>query len=441
MKTNNNKTIAICSAGELFGGAEQWIVSFAEYPRRHCERNEVERSNLSTEIAASASPRRFLRNLDAGASRPPRNDDGTTLSQENTIDHPNRFTSQNEDVGTSRPWTMDIIVILFWDGELARRLRAIGVEPIIVETKGTYDLGVFKRLREVFKEHNVALVHTHGFKADVLCGIAAKQSGLPLVKTQHGAVESKDAFSIPSLRMRMNIVLSRIVEPFFDSIIFVTQDLMQKRFLKTKKMSVIHNAIPAIPDGDRRSLEPKEAFKIGIIGRIARVKGHRYLIKALAGLPAQCHVYIFGEGALKGDLLQYAHQCGVVERVHFMGFVNDIHAHMRSLDIFAMPSLHEGLPYTLLDAMYLRVPVVASRVGGLAEVLRESKDALLVEPKDADQLKHALLHFFNDRDFARHLASNAHEKVTKEFMIENMVNNYVKEYSNIGSRGKRPGSS
>jgi glycosyltransferase involved in cell wall biosynthesis len=411
-----DKNIAICSAGELFGGVEQWIVSFVDRVKGQGARGQAH----SEQGPGSRGQEHFEQG-------PGSRGQGQALRGSESFDQ-NVAGPMTPDPGA---FNLDFIVVLFWDGELARRLREIGVQPIIVETKGTYDLGVFKRLRKVLKDNQVGIVHTHGFKADVLCGIAAIQLGIPRVKTQHGAVESKDAFSIPSLRMRMNIVLSRLFEPFFDRIIFVTKDLLQKRFIKSKKMSVIHNAIPVIPEGNKRPLEPKDAFKIGIIGRISRVKGHKYLIKALAGLPAQCHVYIFGEGSLKGELLQYAHQCGVVERVHFMGFQRDIHTYMRALDVFAMPSLHEGLPYTLLDAMYLRVPVVASRVGGLAEVLRESKDALLIEPKDADALRNALLHFYNDRDFARHLASNAYEKVTKEFMIENMVNNYVKVYDTV----------
>ncbi|MFC1809766.1 glycosyltransferase [Candidatus Omnitrophota bacterium] len=221
--------IAICSAGELFGGVEQWIVTFVKAL---------------------------------------------------TID-PHRFAEQNEDVGTGN---LEFIVILFWEGKLAERLRLIGIEPFIVNSKGTYDFKIFSRVKKILSENSVELVHTHGFKADFVCGIAAKQLKLPLIKTQHGAIEVQDAFSVTSLRMRMNIILSRIVEPLFDKIIFVTNDLMVKRFVRSKKMSVIHNSIPAITDVEKVPLEPRNAFKIGIVGRLSRVKGHRYLIEALKDL-------------------------------------------------------------------------------------------------------------------------------------------------------------
>ncbi|MBN1493500.1 MAG: glycosyltransferase, partial [Candidatus Omnitrophica bacterium] len=209
-----NKIIAICSAGELYGGVEQWVVSFVDRVKgqgargkEHFEQGQGARGKGQESLGSES--------FDQSVAGPM----------------------------THAPCPFDIIVVLFWDGELAHRLRQIGVEPIIIKTKGTYDLSVFKKIRQVLKEKNVAIVHTHGFKADVLCGIAAMQSGIPRVKTQHGAIEMKDALSVSSFKMRMNIVLSRFMEPFFQKIIFVTHDLMRKRWIKTKKMTVIHNGI------------------------------------------------------------------------------------------------------------------------------------------------------------------------------------------------------
>jgi len=333
------------------------------------------------------------------------------------------------------------LVVLFEEGTHSRTLREAGVETVVIQPRWKYDVLVIRKLVHLFKTREIDVVHTSGYKATILATAAAKLCGIGTVKTEHGRLEPGNPYSVGHLRMRFNLLADRTVtHTCVDHVVYVTHDLKScmLRNGKAGRSSVIHNGIvpihtdahPFPSDIDRN------AFNIGIVGRLDEVKGHRSLLAALTRLSdlPRIAVNVIGEGALRSELERYSRQEQLTGRVKFLGFRENIHDYMRAFDVLAMPSLYEGLPYTLLEGMYLRRPVIASNVGGLREVLQDKVDALLVEPGNVDRLAEAIRYLYQNDAERTHLAENARRKICERFMISTMAEQYIEVFHRVSRK-------
>ncbi|HAO93323.1 MAG: hypothetical protein A2X99_11960 [Deltaproteobacteria bacterium GWB2_55_19] len=356
--------LAICSTGELYGGVEQFIYSFA------------------TELGKDPSVR--------------------------------------------------VIVVLFNEGMLSERLRGAGVRTFVMSSFKYSPLAVVG-LARLFRKEGINVVHNNGYKANILCAMAAKACGARVVKTEHGRLEPSSGLN--GARMRFNLLLDRLVtKAFVSKVVFVSRDIQSccGGSGSNGGGTVIYNGISAIEPAEALRIVAADAgrFEIGIIGRLSAVKGHIYLLEAMRRLGGEpdLRLNVYGAGDLEKALKAFCERHSLSDKVVFHGFRKDIYGCIRSLDLLVMPSLHEGLPYTLLEAMYLKVPVVASGVGGLGEILESGIDSVLVAPGDISGLARAIERLRGDPELRRDLASKAFEKVTGRFLIGGMVSKYMDVY-------------
>lgn len=364
-KTYTNIKVALCASGEIYGGVEQFIYSYSNY-----------------------------------------------LKKESKI---------------------KFIVVLFNRGLLYDKLNEAGIETYLFLSQ-KYNPLIVKQIANLLKKKKINIVHTHGYKANILCSIAAKMNNAKIVKTEHGKQEPSKGMGY--LKMSMNLFLDKIVTKYMcDSIVFVSKDI-QKHFngaYPHNKQYVIYNGIEPISIVNSKGAEEidDKYFNIGIIGRISEVKGHLYLLKAMTMLNHidDLRLYIFGEGPLKKTCEDYCNSNGIAGKVYFMGFKNNIYDYMSKLDLLVMPSLHEGLPYTILEAMSLKVPVIASDIGGLKEVIKNNEDGILVPPKDIEALTSVIEYLHQHKDIRENLTKNACNKVCSQFSIEYMTDKYLDIYS------------
>jgi len=140
--------------------------------------------------------------------------------------------------------------------------------------------------------------------------------------------------------------------------------------------------------------------------------------------PPSVRLIVLGTGPMADEIAVIAREYGVAERVHVLGFRADIHDYMAHLDALLMPSFHEGLPYTLLEAMSLGLPIIASRVGGLAEVLRHERTGLLVPVGDPDAIAEALAQLVQRPELAADLARRAGEEQRAHYSLRAMAERY-----------------
>ena len=178
---------------------------------------------------------------------------------------------------------------------------------------------------------------------------------------------------------------------------------------------------------------------IGSVGRLEPAKGHLYLLEAIARLLPrwpQTQCVIVGEGRLHETLLQHAKRLGLNDHVHIAGFQDDVPRFLEAFDIFTLPSLTEGIPFALLEACACAKPVVASRVGGVPEVITDGQDGLLVEPGDIPGLASAINTLLSDRKLATCLGEQAKLNMAEHFSLAEMVNRTTQSYQAALARQK-----
>jgi len=332
---------------------------------------------------------------------------------------------------------IDPLVILFHDALLARKLRAARVRVEVLDQHAKYDPRTVGQLRRLLREHDIDVLHVHGYKATVAGSLAAHGLPVKIVKTEHGLAEPFSGWrGLPAYsRLAANVTLDRIASRYFvDAAVFVSSDLQGRRRVAASgvEQRVIYNGIdvPPAPAARRRR---RGTFAIGIVGRIDAVKGHLHLLEALARLRhlRDVRLHVFGDGPLEERCRRVCHELGLDKRVTFEGFEPAIHQRMAALDLLVMPSLHEGLPYVLLEAMALKVPVVASRVGGIREAMEADECGLLVAPGDPAALAEAIERVYHCRELRIALARRGHETLHRRFLASTMVGEYVDLYREL----------
>jgi glycosyltransferase involved in cell wall biosynthesis len=246
----------------------------------------------------------------------------------------------------------------------------------------------------------------------------------------------------------MGKMLINGVFPFlFEKEIAISEDvrqLLDRRLLarlKKKESILCYNGIDVsilnkkVPSGNI-SLPthkiPEHIPRIGIIGRLTPQKGHSDLLKAMRNLlhirPA--HLLIVGSGPLEDQLKQQTNHLGLHDFVHFLGSRNDVLKIMTNLDLVVSSSLWEGFPTVLLEAMAMRVPIVATDVSGSRELVNTGETGILVPPHNPAALAEAILKLLDNPSKAQLMARNARE-VVKKFTIQNTASCYAKIYKRI----------
>jgi glycosyltransferase involved in cell wall biosynthesis len=173
---------------------------------------------------------------------------------------------------------------------------------------------------------------------------------------------------------------------------------------------------------------------VGIVAHLADHKGHKYLIRAteiLKQKAPQIRVIIVGEGPLRMELDKLVKQTHVEDMVFFLGFREDVPQILASLDLFVLSSYLEGMGSSILDAMASRLPVVATKTGGIPEVVVNGKTGLLVPPRSPTALAKAILKIYEDRDLGYRLGQKGYEVVHKKFSAESMAVKVIEEYERV----------
>src|SRR5262245_25054349 len=298
---------------------------------------------------------------------------------------------------------LELEAILFAEGRLAQELRRSGISVSVVSEQDLGPLGLVRGLRHALRRHAVEVLHTHGYKESILGAVAGRWAGVRwYVKTEHGRMEPSCGWD----RAKMSLYLwldHWVARAATDRVIAVSLDLYRHltTVLPQRRVALIRNgldtrriSVTVSPAEIRRQLGIGEnAPLFGSAGRLVPVKGLGYFLEAARGLLEalpDARFLIIGDGPLRSDLERQVRDLGIADAVQFSGFRADVLNLINALDVFVMPSIHEGLPMALLEASALGKPIVASAVGGIPEVLHDLH-GLLVQPRDVPALTRACL--------------------------------------------------
>ncbi len=323
------------------------------------------------------------------------------------------------------------LLILFHDRELAAQARESGFDPVVLESRGSFDLGVPRKLAELLREHKVNLVHTHGYRAMVNVALARRQYPFSVVRTVHGLVEPAPFLSLPWIKGNLYSWLEKTASKSTKATdCYVTEDL-RIRYLGsgegTNSFS-IHNGIDPVGHEEfPRPLDLAEGvFNFAAVGRVSAVKNLETALHAMKIFDPETRAVlnIIGTGPSLEELKALADELQLGDRVRFLGFKANIYDYLAHIDALLMPSLHEGLPYTILETMSLGTPIIASSVGGLAEILEEGTTARLVSSGDTQGWAKAMMDLVKDPESAQILGKNGLEKQAESFSLESMGQAY-----------------
>ena len=237
------------------------------------------------------------------------------------------------------------------------------------------------------------LLHSHGYKGNILLGIIPKKlRRLPLITTIHGWTSNGTSFT----RMRLYEWFDAWLLPQMDAVVLVSQSMLENSRLagiKNATLYIVNNGIsmekPVPYCCEELPIRRNSGVNIVAVGRLSPEKGFDVLLKAMALVNEDgkdVSVVVFGEGRERQKLEDLICQLGLQERVKMPGFVENAAATFAYFDLLVMPSLTEGLPITILEAMRARLPVIASRVGGIPQLLVSGVSGLLVEPNNEKEL-------------------------------------------------------
>jgi glycosyltransferase involved in cell wall biosynthesis len=339
---------------------------------------------------------------------------------------------------------LKLSAIVFNEGPLSEKLKSLGIPVYIFKEKRCNSPWLFLRVKKVLSHNQVQILHTHRYKENIIGGLAAWFSGVPYrVKTVHGLEESFRG--IQKIKANLYNLWDRWITRFlFDKIIAVSSHLAGR--LQEEHLSVpivhIHNCVDSEKIKVNKSkIEVKRDLKvikdlplIGTAGRLVPVKGLDYLLKAtplILGRLPRLKVLIVGEGPERNSLENLASRLGVDSQVIFTGQRGDVYDLISAMDLFVLPSLSEGIPMVLLEALTLGVPVVASQVGGIPEVLVHGQTGFLVPPRDEKALAHACQYILEHRKEAQLLSDRGRKLIQDKFSAEVMAQKVVHLYRSL----------
>lgn len=302
-------------------------------------------------------------------------------------------------------------------GKSLSRLEEAGVSiltdsDLVRKISPVQDMRSLLRMTSLFQRIRPQIVHTHTSKAGILGRFAAALARVPVVvHTPHGHV-FHGYFAGPETKLF--IILERLAARSTDRIIMLTdgekKDHLRFRIAPEKKFITIHSGVdlaPFTPDridsvSAREDLGiPLSCPVVGTVGRLTEVKGHRYLLEAasliLKEKPDTWFV-ILGSGELKSDLKHLAASLGIDGRVIFSGWRSDVAPVLSAFDLFAFPSLNEGMGKALVEAMAMGLPVIASRTGGIPDLVKDGRNGLLIPPADSRALASSILDLLSDHE-------------------------------------------
>lgn len=345
--------------------------------------------------------------------------------------------------GAFDPQAVDLTICCLFSAPFAGVAARAGINALAVPMRSKADFGVIKKLAGLIHSGEYDIVHTHGVRANLLGRLAARLTGKKKVITTVHSLLERDYQGIVS-RCANNLA-ERSTRSLTDHFIAVSQGLKDRLVaggVPANRVTVIHNGIllegikssGAAGTAIKEKLSIRDAALVGIVARLHAVKGHRYFIEAAQEVlqqRPQTRFLIVGDGPCRPFLEKFAGDMEINDKITFTGFVEDVYTLMAELDLLVISSLWEGFGLTAIEAMVLGVPVVATEVGGLPEVVRHGETGLLVPPANAAALAKRIIWMLDHPREAREMAAKGGDVVQRKFTAGEMARRTVDLYRKV----------
>jgi glycosyltransferase involved in cell wall biosynthesis len=335
----------------------------------------------------------------------------------------------------------EIKVVLPQGSMLADKIKNLGFEVISVDgiKDKSYDARAVNLLYYIFRAEKPDIVHTH---ASLSARLAAKRAGARIINTKH-CIDGR----ITGIRRFTGTLIN---DRYCDSIIAVSEAVKRniaENGVPEDKISVIYggiNPVKILDDKEKSLVREKwgieEEVVVGIVARLAEVKGHKYFIDAAEIISRDndnVRFFIAGTGPKEEELKELIKQKGLTDKVVFTGFVDEIYEVFNIIDINVISSLSEALCLSLIEGMSAGKPSVAADTGGIPEVVKDGYNGFLVPPGDAKGLADAILKLIRDPGLRKTMGDRGREIMEKSFTAEIMAENIEGLYESVARKNRR----
>lgn len=333
------------------------------------------------------------------------------------------------------------------DGQLLKNLEKVNIQTKTLNLNSKWQFFKVFKLIKIIKEFNPDILQSFLFFDNILARIFGKLWKVPIIISGQRNVEIYRSF--------LRNFLDKITLPLTDFVISNTKAgkkfLIEKGKVSPVKILVIPNGvdltkIPSSLKKEERNRLLKEILPttnhclstkiIGFVGFLSKQKGVEYLLKAFSFLKKELKkrtfLVIIGDGPIKNNLEKFSRKLNIENRVYFLGHKKEAINYMPLFDVFCLPSLWEGLPNVLLEAMACQVPVIGTRVGGVPEIIENRKNGFLVEPKNPKMLAEKISYVLSlTKEKRKEIGKEGRERIRNKFSLGKMIGAYENLYKNF----------
>ena len=320
-------------------------------------------------------------------------------------------------------------------GDIGQALKKQGITVHVLKRFPGFDWRLALDINKLIRNRGFTIVHCHQYTPWLYGWLASFGTGAKLVFTEHGRFH-------PDSYRRKAWLVNRFLGATTSAIVAISKAtgdaLVKYEYLPRRRIEIIYNGIESVSVENTARLKVLDEFDLSadtrIIGTVARldpVKNQDLILDAVSWLAQRVdklHVVIVGDGPEREILEKRAKELGIENKVSFTGFISEPAHYLASMDIFLLPSFTEGASMTLLEAMSLGVPAVASRVGGSPEIIENSETGLLFDVDQPDRFIEHVSFLLEHPEKRKAIAENAKTRFAEKFSIYSFVSNYMALY-------------
>ena len=306
---------------------------------------------------------------------------------------------------------------------------------VVIPCKGKIDFAIVDKIRRCINSYEIDLIHSHSYKSDLYGYLAVRNTSVPILATSH-------FWTRRTISLRVYAYIDQLVLKRFDRIVAVSDEIAREIVaagVSPAKVSVIDNGInlAAFRHPSPQAGAEFRAYGMRIVGAVGRLvdqKGFDYLLRAIPQVLERFPNTVFliaGEGTERAKLEALSSELNIEKHVHFLGVRSDMPNVYASFDVFVLPSLNEGMPIALMEAMATARPVVATRVAAVPKLVIDGQTGLLIEPKNPGALSDAVCRLLENPTLCESLSKAAQARIEQEFSSEVMAERYLRLYYEI----------
>lgn len=319
---------------------------------------------------------------------------------------------------------------------LVEGAQARGLNVHVIQDQRGISSALVDRVVELMDRLDIDILHTSEFRSNVVALMCRRRRAVKLACTVHGWIAN-------DLRGRVFRVLDKTVLRSFDAVIMVSQAtrrLVPRWWLPDRRVEVLPNALVLgvyareIVESSRAKRVTSAGATLLNVGRLSPEKGQDVLLRAVAALAPrypQLKLKFAGIGPMEVQLRALAAALGIADRVEFLGYIEQMPKLYAQIDLVVQSSFTEGMPNVILEAAYLRVPIVATAVGGTAEVIEHAKSGWLIPPHSLEALTAGIERYLRDPDEFARMGDAAHARVCAEFSFDVRTRRLMDSYDKL----------